>query len=33
VLAVLPPPSAGPAAPAAQWLAEEIVEPVLGQVT
>ena len=33
VLAVLPPPSGAPAAPAAQWLAEEIVEPVLGQVT
>jgi alkanesulfonate monooxygenase SsuD/methylene tetrahydromethanopterin reductase-like flavin-dependent oxidoreductase (luciferase family) len=33
VLAVLPPPSAAPAAPAAQWLAEEIVEPVLAQVT
>ena len=33
VLAVLPPPSGAPAAPAAPWLAEEIVEPVLGQVT
>jgi alkanesulfonate monooxygenase SsuD/methylene tetrahydromethanopterin reductase-like flavin-dependent oxidoreductase (luciferase family) len=33
VLAVLPPPSAAPAAPAAPWLAEEIVEPVLAQAT
>jgi len=28
---VLPPPSAGPAAPAAEWLAEQIIEPVLAQ--
>jgi alkanesulfonate monooxygenase SsuD/methylene tetrahydromethanopterin reductase-like flavin-dependent oxidoreductase (luciferase family) len=32
VLAVLPSPAAGPAAPAAEWLAAEIVEPVLAQV-